>query len=115
MTLKQLKYLLGVVDNGLNITNAADRLFTSQPGISKQLRQLEREIGVTIFSRKGKSLVAVTPAGERIVQLARKITRDVENIQSLGKELTAEHATIRDFHRLCNCDLTDDFLRDRPE
>jgi LysR family cys regulon transcriptional activator len=90
MTLKQLKYLLGVVDNGLNITSAADRLYTSQPGISKQLRQLEREIGVTIFSRKGKSLVALTPAGQTVVQLARKITRDVENIRSLGKELAAE-------------------------
>ena len=90
MTLKQLTYLLGVVDNGLNITSAADRLYTSQPGISKQLRQLEREIGVTIFSRKGKNLVALTPAGQTIVKLARKISRDVENIRSLGKELTAE-------------------------
>jgi LysR family cys regulon transcriptional activator len=51
MTLKQLKYLLGVVDNGLNITTASDRLFTSQPGISKKLRQLENEFGVQIFSR----------------------------------------------------------------
>lgn len=90
MTLKQLKYLLGVVDNGLNITSAANRLYTSQPGISKQLRQLEQEIGVAIFSRKGRSLVALTPAGQTIVQLARKIERDVENIRSLGKELTAE-------------------------
>lgn len=90
MTLKQLKYLLGVVDNGLNITTAADRLYTSQPGISKQLKQLEREVGVAIFSRKGRSLVALTPAGQTIVQLARKIARDVENIRSLGKELTAE-------------------------
>jgi LysR family cys regulon transcriptional activator len=90
MTLKQLKYLLAVVDNGLNITSAADRLYTSQPGISKQLRQLEREIGVTIFSRKGKSLVALTPAGQSIVHFARRISRDVENIHSLGKELAAE-------------------------
>ena len=90
MTLKQLQYLLGVVDNGLNITTAADRLYTSQPGISKQLRQLEREIGVTLFSRKGKSLVALTPAGQTIVRFARNITRDVENIRSLGKDLTAE-------------------------
>jgi LysR family cys regulon transcriptional activator len=51
MTLIQLKYLLGVVDNGLNITTAAERLYTSQPGISKQLRQLEQEVGVQIFSR----------------------------------------------------------------
>ncbi|MCH8059755.1 MAG: LysR family transcriptional regulator [Proteobacteria bacterium] len=78
------------MDNGLNITAAAERLYTSQPGISKQLRQLEREIGVTIFSRKGKNLVALTPAGQTIVKLARKIARDVENIRSLGKELTAE-------------------------
>ena len=90
MTFKQLKYLLGVVDNGLNITTAAERLYTSQPGISKQLRQLEREVGVQLFSRKGKSLVALTPAGTTVVEYARKILRDVENIRSLGKELTSE-------------------------
>lgn len=90
MTLQQLKYLLGVVDNGLNITTAAERLHTSQPGISKQLRQLEREIGVAIFSRKGRSLVALTPAGEMVVEHARKIARNVQNIRSLGAELAAE-------------------------
>jgi LysR family transcriptional regulator, cys regulon transcriptional activator len=90
MTFKQLKYLLGVVDNGLNITTAAERLFTSQPGISKQLRQLEQEIGVQLFSRKGKSLAALTPAGMTVVDYARKILRDVDNIRSLGQELTSE-------------------------
>ena len=90
MTFKQLKYLLGVVDNGLNITTAAERLFTSQPGISKQLRQLEQEVGVQLFSRKGKSLVALTPAGQTVVDYARKILRDVDNIRSLGQELTSE-------------------------
>lgn len=90
MTFKQLKYLLGVVDNGLNITTAAERLYTSQPGISKQLRQLEKEVGVQLFSRKGKSLVALTPAGKTVVEYARKILRDVDNIRSLGQELTAE-------------------------
>ncbi|MDA0707134.1 MAG: LysR substrate-binding domain-containing protein [Proteobacteria bacterium] len=90
MTLIQLKYLLGVVDNGLNITAAADRLFTSQPGISKQLRQLEQEVGVQIFSRKGKALIGVTPAGATIVDYARKIMRDVENIRSVGQDLMSE-------------------------
>ena len=90
MTLIQLKYLLGVVDNGLNITAAAERLYTSQPGISKQLRALEQEVGVQIFSRKGKSLVAVTPAGAQIVDYARQIMRDVENIRSIGKDLMSE-------------------------
>ena len=90
MTFKQLKYLLGVVDNGLNITTASERLYTSQPGISKQLRQLEQEVGVQLFLRKGKNLVALTPAGLTVVEYARKILRDVENIRSLGKELTSE-------------------------
>jgi LysR family cys regulon transcriptional activator len=90
MTLIQLKYLLGVVDNGLNITTAAERLYTSQPGISKQLRQLEQELGVQIFSRKAKSLVGVTPAGTAIVDYARRIMRDVDNIRSVGQDLMAE-------------------------
>jgi LysR family cys regulon transcriptional activator len=90
MTLIQLKYLLGVVDNGLNITAASERLFTSQPGISKQLRQLEQEVGVQIFSRKGKALVAVTPAGTKIVDYARGILRDIDNIRSVGQDLMSE-------------------------
>lgn len=90
MTLKQLKYLLGVVDNGLNITAAAEHLYTSQPGISKQLRQLEQEVGVQLFSRKGKTLVALTPAGVSVVDYARRIQRDVDNIRSLSKELMNE-------------------------
>ena len=90
VTLIQLKYLLGVVDNGLNITAAAERLFTSQPGISKQLRLLEQEVGVQIFSRKGKALVGVTPAGTSIVEYARKILRDVDNIRSVGQDLMTE-------------------------
>lgn len=90
MTLTQLKYLLGVVDNGLNITAAAERLYTSQPGISKQLRQLEQEVGVQIFSRKGKALVGITPAGATIVEYARKIQRDVDNIRSVGQDLMSE-------------------------
>jgi LysR family cys regulon transcriptional activator len=90
VTLKQLKYLVGIVDSGLNITSAADRLFTSQPGISKQLKQLEAELGVQLFTRKGKSLAAITPAGRDVIARARKILREVENITSLASDLTAE-------------------------
>jgi LysR family cys regulon transcriptional activator len=90
LTLKQLKYLIGIVDSGLNITSAAERLYTSQPGISKQLKQLEAELGVQLFTRKGKSLAAITPAGEDVIARARKILREVENISSLASDLTAE-------------------------
>src|SRR5512147_1114440 len=90
VTLKQLKYLVGIADSGLNITSAADRLFTSQPGISKQLKQLEAELGVQLFTRKGKSLASITPAGREVIARARKILREVGNITSLASDLTAE-------------------------
>jgi DNA-binding transcriptional LysR family regulator len=90
VTLKQLKYLVGIADSGLNITSAAERLFTSQPGISKQLKQLEAELGVQLFTRKGKSLAAITPAGREVIARARKILREVGNITSLASDLTAE-------------------------
>jgi len=90
VTLKQLKYLVGIVDSGLNITSAAERLFTSQPGISKQLKQLEAELGVQLFTRKGKSLAAITPAGRDVIARSRKILREVDNIRSLASDLTAE-------------------------
>jgi LysR family cys regulon transcriptional activator len=90
VTLKQLRYLVGIADSGLNITSAAERLFTSQPGISKQLKQLEAELGVQLFTRKGKSLAAITPAGREVIARARKILREVSNITSLASDLTAE-------------------------
>lgn len=90
MTLQQLKYLLAIADNGLNITSAAERLFTSQPGISKQLKLLEQELGVQLFTRKGKSLIAVTPAGRDVIARARKIMREVQNIRNLARELSGE-------------------------
>ena len=92
MTLKQLKYLVGIVDSGLNITSAAERHHTSQPGISKQLKLLEAELGMQLFTRKGKSLAAITPAGLEVIERARKILREVDNISSLASNLTAEQA-----------------------
>ncbi len=90
MTLQQLRYLLGIADAGLNITAAAERLYTSQPGISKQLKLLEQELGVQLFTRKGKSLTAITPAGRDVIARARKITREVDNIKSLARNISGE-------------------------
>ena len=86
MKLQQLKYLLAIVDNGLNITAAAERLYTSQPGVSKQLKLLEEELGMQLFARKGKSLHRVTRAGEQVVQRARLIMEEVEKIRSLAAD-----------------------------
>ncbi len=84
MKLQQLKYLLAIVDNGLNITAAADRLYTSQPGVSKQLKLLEEELGLQLFTRKGKSLDRVTRAGQQVVTRARTVMDEVEQIRRLA-------------------------------
>ena len=86
MKLQQLKYLLAIVDNGLNITAAAERMYTSQPGVSKQLKLLEEELGMQLFTRKGKSLGGITPAGHQVIDRARIIMREAENIRSLASD-----------------------------
>jgi LysR family cys regulon transcriptional activator len=90
MKLQQLKYLLAIVDNGLSITAAADRLYTSQPGVSKQLKLLEEELGLQLFSRRGKSLDRVTRAGERVVLRARTVMEEVEQIRRLAADFYQE-------------------------
>ena len=86
MKLQQLKYLLAIVDNGLNITAAAEKLFTSQPGVSKQLKLLEEELGLQLFVRKGKSLGSITTAGEQVIHRARLIMQEAESIRSLASD-----------------------------
>jgi LysR family transcriptional regulator, cys regulon transcriptional activator len=90
MKLQQLKYLLAIVDNGLNITAAAEKLFTSQPGVSKQLKLLEEELGMQLFTRKGKSLGGVTSAGHQVIDRARLIMQEVDNIRSLASDFYQE-------------------------
>ncbi len=90
MKLQQLKYLLAIADNGLNITAAAEKLYTSQPGVSKQLRLLEEELGLQLFTRKGKSLDGVTAAGEQVIARARVIMQEVENIRSVALDYYEE-------------------------
>ncbi len=84
MKLQQLRYLLAIVDNGLNITAAAARLYTSQPGVSKQLKLLEEELQIQLFVRKGKSLNGVTEAGHKVIRRARSIMKEVEDIRDVA-------------------------------
>ena len=90
MKLQQLKYLLAIVDNGLNITAAAEKLYTSQPGVSKQLKLLEEELGMQLFTRKGKSLGGITAAGEKVIERARLIMAEVDNIRSVASDFYQE-------------------------
>lgn len=90
MTLTQLRYLIAITDSGLNITLAAERVHATQPGLSKQLRQLEDELGFLLFVRKGKSLDAVTHAGKQVIQRARIILAEAANIRSIAANLRNE-------------------------
>lgn len=86
MKLQQLRYIWEVSHHDLNVSATAQSLYTSQPGISKQIRLLEDELGVEIFSRSGKHLTRITPAGEGVLKIAGEILAKVESIKQLAQE-----------------------------
>ncbi|MDG1938215.1 MAG: HTH-type transcriptional regulator CysB [Pseudomonadales bacterium] len=90
MKLQQLRYIWEVAHHDLNVSATAQSLFTSQPGISKQIRLLEDELGVEVFARSGKHLTRVTPAGEAILKTAGEILRKVETIKQVAQEFSDE-------------------------
>jgi LysR family transcriptional regulator, cys regulon transcriptional activator len=88
MKLQQLKYIWEVARHDLNVSATAESLYTSQPGISKQIRMLEDELGVQIFLRSGKHLTEVTPAGIAIVKMAGEILDKVDNVRQIAHEFS---------------------------
>ncbi|MDR3212815.1 MAG: HTH-type transcriptional regulator CysB [Azoarcus sp.] len=92
MNLQQLRYVHEVARHGLNVSDAAEALFTSQPGVSKQIRLLESELGVEIFVRNGKRLASVTEPGRAVLDIASRVLGEIDNLQQVGAEFTAEDA-----------------------
>jgi LysR family transcriptional regulator, cys regulon transcriptional activator len=90
MKLHQLRYLAAVAQSGLNITAAAQKLHTSQPGVSKQIKLLEDELGFQIFVREGRNLTRITPAGQQVIERAMRILQEAQSIRSLSTELRDE-------------------------
>jgi len=88
MKLQQLRYIWEVAHHDLNVSATAQSLFTSQPGISKQIRLLEDELGLEIFARSGKHLTRITPGGEIIVREAGEILRRAEGIKKIAQEFS---------------------------
>ena len=86
MKLQQLRFLIEVADSDLNVTVAAERMFTSQPGVSKQVRQLEEELGITVFERNGKRFTGITTAGAAVIQAARRVLLEVGNLKRTADE-----------------------------
>ncbi len=90
MKLQQLRYLREVARQGLNLSVAAEKLHTSQPGISKQIKLLEDELGVQILVRNGKRIVAVTEPGKIILEIAERMLADTDNLKRVGEEFSHE-------------------------
>ena len=90
MKLQQLRCLTEVVRRGLNVSEAAEALHTSQPGVSKQIRALEDELQVQVFVRHGKRLVEVTEPGKAVIAIAERILSEAQNLRRAGEEFANE-------------------------
>ena len=121
MKLQQLRYIWEVSRHGLNVSATAQSLFTSQPGISKQIRLLEDELGVEIFARSGKHLTHITPAGEQVIKKAGEILGQVNSIKQVAQEFRDEKkgqlsiATTHTQARYALPPVIDQFISDYPE
>ena len=90
MNLQQLRFFNEIVRQGLNISNAASALYTSQPGISKQIRLLEEELGIEIFVRNGKRIVAITEPGKAVLAIAQRMLHDAGNLKQVAEEFHSQ-------------------------
>ena len=92
MNLHQFRFVQEAVRRGLNLTETAKALHTSQPGISKAILELEEELGVDIFARHGKRLRRVTEPGEQVLKSVEIIMREVGNLRRIGDEFSQQDA-----------------------
>lgn len=121
MKLQQLRYIWEVARNELNVSATAQVLYTSQPGISKQIRLLEDELGVEIFARSGKHLTRITPAGESVLKIAGEILQKTNDIKSVAAEFSNPRkgelsiATTHTQARYALPDIIEQFIREFPE
>lgn len=95
MTIKQLQYIVAVADNQFNISVTAEKLFTSQPGISKQIKLLEDSLDCEIFSRNGKALTGLTEAGEQIIKQSRIILTEYQNLLRITEHPDSANESLR--------------------
>ena len=92
MKLQQLRYLCEVANQGLSVSDAASALHTSQPGVSKQIRLLEEELGVELLVRSGKRIVDLTEPGRAIITIAERVLREAANLHRVAEDHRQEDA-----------------------
>lgn len=86
MKLQQLRFLDAVVRNNLNVSSAAEELYTSQPGVSHQIKLLEEELDIKIFERSGKKLTGISPAGYAVLEHVESLLNNVKSIKHAARE-----------------------------
>jgi len=86
MNIQQLRYAYEISRRGLSVSEAAAALHTSQPGVSKQIRALEEELGADLFVRQGRRFTAVTDAGREVLAAVERILAELANLKSIGSE-----------------------------
>jgi LysR family transcriptional regulator, cys regulon transcriptional activator len=92
MNLHQFRFVQEAVRRGLNLTETAKALYTSQPGVSKAILELEEELGVDIFARHGKRLKRVTEPGQQVLKAIEIIMREVNNLKRIGEDYSLQDA-----------------------
>lgn len=121
MNLQQLRYVAEVAQRNLNVSDAARALHTSQSGVSRQISLLEEELGLDIFVRHGKRLVAITKPGEEVLAIARRMLRDVGALKQVGDEYSVGEqgrltiATTHTQARYVLPRMLPEFMRAHPE
>ena len=90
MNFQQLRSVREAVRCGYNLTEVAHMLHTSQPGVSRQIRELEEELGVDIFGRAGKRLTGLTPPGKDLLPIVERLLLDADNLKRAGQDYSAQ-------------------------
>ena len=90
MNFQQLRSIREAARRNYNLTEVANVLFTSQPGVSRQIRELEDELGVEIFERNGKRLTGLTEPGKGILQIIERLLLEAENLRQASREYSGE-------------------------
>ncbi len=91
MNFQQLRAVRETTRSGFNLTEVAGVLHTSQPGISRQIRELEDELGIEIFVRAGKRLTRLTPPGEAVLPIVERLLLEADNLRRVGEDFTAQN------------------------
>ena len=90
MNFQQLRAVREAVRRGFNLTAAAEALHTSQPGVSRQIRELEDELGIVLFRRAGKRLTGLTPPGASVLPIIERLLQDADNLRRAGADYAAQ-------------------------